>query len=338
MRAWQINPRFGLDNLRCVPIISHALKDHEVRVKIRACSLNYRDLLVAKGFYNPSQPLPLIPLSDGAGEVVEVGPQVHDLKIGDRVCGLFSQTWLQGRVFEGAQKTTLGSPLAGMLREEGVFNEQGLIKFPSYLNFEEASTLPCAALTAFNALAFEAQVKPGDIILLEGTGGVSIFALQFARALGCSTIMSSSQNSKLEKCKALGADHVINYREDPDWAQSVLKISNGRGVDTVLEVGGAKTFNQAVQATRRGGSVCVIGIVSGASGPIDLVPILMKQIRVLGVFVGSRAVFESMNRVLEHSAIHPVISKVFAFDQAPAAFAYLESGQHMGKVVITMSP
>ena len=338
MKVWQITKAFGLENLTKTTVESPRLGDDEVRVKIKACSLNFRDLMVAKGHYNPSQPLPFIPVSDGAGEVIEVGARVKNFKKGDRVCALFSQNWTHGRVFDLAQKSTLGSPLPGMLREEGIFHEQGLISFPSYLSFEEASTLPCAALTAFNALVYEACVKPGDLVLLEGTGGVSIFALQFAKALGCSTIISSAHNSKLEKCKALGATHVINYHENPEWSQEVLKISQGQGVDAVIEVGGAKSFNQAVQATRRGGTVCVIGIVSGASGPLDFVPILMKQIRVLGVFVGSRAIFESMNRVLEHSAIHPVISKVFAFDEAPEAFTYLESAQHLGKVVITMSP
>ena len=338
MKAWCISPNFGLANLKLVQREAGLLGDYEIRVKIKACSLNYRDLLVAKGIYNPTQALPLVPVSDGAGKIIEIGSKVTKFKIGDRVCALFSQNWEAGRVFDDAQKATLGSPLPGMLQEEGVFHERGLIKFPSYLSYEEASTLPCAALTAFNALACEASCKPGDIVLLEGTGGVSLFALQFAKILGCTTIITSSDNHKLARCKELGADYLINYCEDPDWHKTVLKLTNKQGADIAIEVGGAKTLNQAILATRRGGCLCLIGIVSGASGPVDLVPILMKQIRIFGVFVGAKTVFESMNRVLEHSAIHPVISKVFAFDQAPAAFSYLESGKHMGKVVIKMSP
>jgi NADPH:quinone reductase-like Zn-dependent oxidoreductase len=335
MKTWQLAKGFGLANLALVEESPRPLASHEVRVRIKACSLNYRDLLVIKGLYNPSQTLPFIPVSDGSGEVIEIGDQVRDFALGDRVCALFSQTWQRGRVFEGAQKSTLGSPLAGMLREEGVFSESGLIKFPTYLSFEEAATLPCAGVTAFNALVYEAQLKPGDLIVLEGTGGVSLFALQFAQALGCLTIITSAHSDKLKKCLALGATHIVNYQENPAWAQRVLEI-NKYGADAVIEVGGAQTFNQAIQATRRGGIICLIGIVSGTMAQVDLRPLLMKQIRVQGIFVGSRAVFESMNRVLEHSAIHPVISQVFAFEQAPAAFSYLESGQHMGKIVITM--
>jgi NADPH:quinone reductase-like Zn-dependent oxidoreductase len=337
MKAWNIAPEFGLSHLFLTDLPQVQLKDYQVRVKIKACSLNYRDLMVAKGLYNPAQPLPLIPVSDGAGEVIEVGVKVSDFKVGDHVCALFSQSWLYGRTCDHAQSSTLGSPLPGMLAEQGIFHEQGLIKFPSYLSFEEASSLPCAGVTAFNALSYEAQVRPGSWVFLEGTGGVSIFALQFAKALGCSVIISSSSNDKLAHAQALDADHIINYRDDPKWHESVLKLTNKKGVDAVIEVGGSQTINEAVKATKRGGVICVIGIVSGSSGPLDLIPVLMKQIRILGVFVGAKTVFESMNRVLEHTRIRPVISKVFNFADAPAAFKYLESAQHMGKVVININ-
>lgn len=337
MRVWQISESFGLDKLVMTEQPQAVLGPQQVRVRIRACSLNYRDLLVIKGLYNPHALLPLTPVSDGAGEIVEVGGMVSSFKVGDRVCALFSQSWQSGRVDEGAQKTTLGCPLPGVLAEEGIFHEDGLIKFPAHLSFEEASTLPCAGLTAFNALTSEAQLKPGNTVLLEGTGGVSIFALQFATALGVNTIITSRDNDKLARCQELGATHVINYREHALWSKKVLELSQGRGVDAVLEVSGAQTFNQAILALKRGGVMCLIGMLSGGSGPIDLIPILMKQIRIFGVFVGSKTIFESMNRVIEHSGIRPVISKIFDFEEPLGAFKYMESAQHFGKIVIKIN-
>jgi NADPH:quinone reductase-like Zn-dependent oxidoreductase len=336
MKAWQLFG-FSLDKLVLVELKEQSLGDDEVRVKVKACSLNYRDLLVCKGLYNKAQSLPLIPLSDGAGEVIEVGSLVKNFKPGDKVCALFSQKWIEGRVFAEAQKYTLGSPLPGMLREEAIFHESGLIKFPDYLSYEEASCLPCAALTAFNALSAEALVKPKDIVLLEGTGGVSLWALQFAKALGCIVIISSSCDDKLAYCKKLGADHVINYKKTPAWHEEVLALTQKKGVDLVLDIGGAHTFNQAMLATKKGGMICVIGMVSGALGTVDFRPLLMKQIRVSGIFVGSKALFQSMNRVLEHTKIKPVISKTIDFYSAVDAFHFLESARHIGKVVISLS-
>lgn len=336
MKAWQLAGGFGLEYLQQSEQSCRALGKDEVRVRIRACSLNYRDLLVINGHYNPHQALPLIPVSDGAGEVVEIGSDVRFVKIGQRVCATFSQNWDHGRVDDKAQRFTLGSPLPGMLAEEGVFKEQGLIAFPSFLSFVEASTLPCAAVTAFNALTHEADLKPGQSVLLEGTGGVSIFALQFAKALQLKTIAMSSSALKLERLRELGADHVIDYKAVSDWPHMVKEFTDGQGVDAVLDVGGKDSLNKAIASLKRGGAVCLIGILGGTEASIDIVAVLMRQLRLLGVFVGSKSVFLAMNRVIEHKKIKPVVNRVFTFDEAPAALAYLASGNHFGKVCIEM--
>lgn len=337
MRAWQVVQNFGIDNLRAIEIPQSPLTSHEVRVKIHACSLNYRDLMVIKGLYNPHQQLPFVPLSDGAGEVTEVGADVKSLKVGDRVCATFSQKWQSGTSSTEAMQHTLGSPLDGMLMESRVFFEEGLIKFPDYLTYEEAATLPCAAVTAFNAIAYQGNLKPEDVVLLEGTGGVSLFALQFAKTLGMKTIITSSSDDKLAKAKALGADFTINYKDDAEWQLAVLERTRGEGVDAVIEVGGKSTIGRAIASVRKGGVVCVIGILTGISEALDLRPILMNNIRLQGLFVGPKTIFEAMNRVLLHNKIHPVVDRVFPFSEAPAALTYLESAQHFGKVCIKMA-
>lgn len=337
MRAWQIVGAFGLNNLKMVDSSERKLQTNQVRVKIHACSLNYRDLMVAKGLYNPKQPLPLVPLSDGAGEVVEVSPEVTSIKVGDRVCATFSQKWCHGVATDETFANTLGSPLDGTLVETQVFSADGLIKFPEHLSYEEAATLPCAAVTAFNALAQQASLNPGDTVLLEGTGGVSLFALQFATALGLKSIIISSSDEKLERAKGLGASVGINYNKKSDWPAAVLDLTEGRGVDAVVEVGGAKTIGRAIKSVKRGGVISVIGILSGIEEPLDLRPILMNNVRIQGIFVGGKTVFEAMNRVVSHAKIKPVIDSCFAFNDAPKAFAHLESAQHFGKVVIKVA-
>ena len=334
MRAWKIVGNFGLANFKLMNIDTSPIKADEVRVALRACSLNYRDLMVAKGLYNPHQALPLIPLSDGAGEVVEIGADVQSLKIGDKVCPTFSQNWCHGIATNETFKATLGSPLDGTLAESCVFSEQGLIKFPEHLSFEEAATLPCAAVTAFNALAMQASLKPGDTVLIEGTGGVSLFALQFAKVFGLAAVVISSSNDKLKKAAAIHHCHTINYAENDNWPAAILDITNGQGVDAVVEVGGAKTINKAIASVKRGGQVSVIGILSGLREDIDLRPILMNNIRIQGIFVGAKTVFSAMNRVIEHGKIRPIIDRIFDFNDAPAAFSYLESAQHFGKICI----
>lgn len=334
MKAWQVVNDFGLLNLKVSDVHLRPLKSNEVRVKIRACSLNYRDLLVVKGLYNPRQTLPFIPVSDGAGEVIEIGSEVKHFKLYDRVCATFSQCWDNGRVGEEAQRATLGSPLPGMLAEEGIFNERGLVLMPPSLSFLQASTLPCAAVTAFNALTHEADLKPGDTVLLEGSGGVSVFALQFAKVLGLKTIMLSSSLQKINSLLELGADHVINYKSIEDWPSKVMELTGNYGVDAVLDVGGPDTLRKALRSLKKGGTALIIGILSGTKAELEITPILMRQLKLIGVFVGSKAVFLSMNRVIEHSNIKPVINKVFSFDDAKEAFDYLSSEQHLGKVCI----
>jgi NADPH:quinone reductase-like Zn-dependent oxidoreductase len=337
MRAWAIEKNFGLDHLKMVNVAEKPIKDDQVNVNIRACSLNFRDLMVVKGQYNPKQLLPLIPLSDGAGDVVEIGKNVTKFKVGDKVCTTFSQKWCHGVASSEAFLNTLGSPLDGTLRESSVFREDGLIKFPKHLSYEEAATLPCAGVTAFNAIAFQSKLKPGDTVLLEGTGGVSIFALQFAKAFGLKSIVISSSDEKLKQAKQMSATHGINYLKIEDWPQAILELTDGLGVDAVVEVGGAKTLSKAIRSVKKGGVVCVIGILSGSKEPLDLRPILMNNIRLQGIFVGAKTVFDAMNRVICHANIHPIVDRIFDFDEAKKAFYHLESAQHFGKVSIKIS-
>lgn len=337
MRAWQLVDGFGIDNLKLVDVAFASLTSTQVRVKIHACSLNYRDLMVVRGQYNPKQTLPLIPLSDGAGEVVEIGSAVTDFKLGDRVCATFSQKWCHGVATKEAYQNTLGSPLAGMLSESRVCDQTGLIKFPDYLSYEEASTLPCAGVTAFNAIAYQSGLKALDTVLIEGTGGVSLFALQFSKAFGINCIVLSSSHEKLAKAKSIGAHQGINYKDVADWSAAVLDLTAGLGVDAVVEVGGAKTLSRAIASVKKGGVVCVIGVLTGAEEALNLRPILMNNLRLQGIFVGAKSVFVAMNRVLAHAKIHPIIDSIFDFADARKAFYYLESAQHFGKVCIKVS-
>jgi NADPH:quinone reductase-like Zn-dependent oxidoreductase len=308
------------------------LLPHQVRLKMRAWSLNYRDLLVARGLYNPNFPLPNVPVSDGAGEVVDVGAQVRGWKKGDRVVASFFQTWLEGRLRPEHHLQALGGNCPGLLAEEVVLDEDGLVATPDYLSDAEAACLPCAALTAWNALVEQAQVRPGDLVVVQGSGGVSLFALQIARAMGAEVLATSKDDAKLERMGHLGAHHWVNYRENPEWSQVVHQVSGG--ADLVVELGGASTLEQSLQAVASGGVVSLIGILGGVQAPLDLFAALTKQVRLQGVFVGSRHMFENMNRFLRLHQLRPVIDKSFDFDQASAALAYLESSQHFGKIVI----
>ncbi len=333
MKSYQLSA-FGLENLKIANSDDRALLPNEVRVELKACSLNYRDLMVIRGQYNPNLKMPLTPCSDGSGVVLEVGSLVREFRPGDRVCATFSQNWLSGHASLESAKSTLGSPLDGTLREQGIFLEHGLVKFPDFLSFEEAAMLPCAGLTAFSALVNQVTLNPGATVLIEGTGGVAIFALQFAKALSLKTIVTSSSDAKLEKAKSLGATHVINYQKNEDWSKEARRLTNGDGVDMVIEVGGGATLGKGIHALKRGGVSCIIGVLSGSTCDFDLRPILMNEIRLQGVFVGSRELFLAMNRVVEHAKIKPVIDRVFAFDEAVEALKYFETAQHFGKVCI----
>jgi NADPH:quinone reductase-like Zn-dependent oxidoreductase len=290
---------------------------------------------MVRGHYDPRQPLPLIPCSDGVGEVVALGEGVTRVQVGDRVCPIFAQAWRSGEPTPEKLRSTLGGPLDGTLCEEMVVSENSVAKVPSHLDDCEAATLPCAAVTAWSALVTLGQIKPGDTVLVQGTGGVSIFALQFAKLMGASVIATSSSDDKLERLKKLGADELINYKQVPDWGKAVRKYTQ-HGVDHIIEVGGANTLQQSLKAIRTGGHISLIGVLSGVNSNINILPILMQQIRIQGVLVGHRESFEAMNRAIEQHQLRPVIDKIFAWQKSDEAFQHLASGQHFGKVCIAI--
>jgi NADPH:quinone reductase-like Zn-dependent oxidoreductase len=336
MRAFEIRDYEGIDRLSLVerPEPRPGLK--EVLVKVRAASLNYRDLLIIRGLYSRNLPLPLIPLSDCAGEVVATGGGVSRVKPGDRVAGIFMQAWISGGATEDKARSALGGAIDGVLAEEVVFSEEGVVPLPEHLSFEEAATLPCAGVTAWHAV-IEQGVKPGQTVLVLGTGGVSLFALQFATTAGARVIVTSSSDEKLARAFAMGASEGINYRATPDWEKRVREITGGRGVDCVVEVGGSGTLARSLKAVRMGGLISLIGVLTGGAGEVNPMPAIMKAVRLQGIFVGSREMFESMNRAIEAHRFRPVVDRVFPFEEAREAYRYLESGAHFGKVVLRVS-
>ncbi len=332
--------QFGVDHLERVELPMLQVAAGMVLIKVHAVSLNYRDLMMVKGFYNPKMTLPRIPCSDGAGEVVAIGEGVSRVQVGDRVCGIFMQRWLDGPLTAEKSKAALGGDVDGMLAEYVLLDQDGVVRFPEHLSYEEAATLPCAGVTAWNALHHAGEpahaALPGETIVIQGTGGVSIFALQFAKLLGAKVIGTSSSEEKLSRALALGLDAGCNYKERPDWSGWVSEVTGGRGADRIIEVGGAGTFGQSLRAARVGGTVAQIGILSGAatSEPLALTPILHKQLRVQGIYVGSRAMFEEMNAAIAKGGLHPIIDRVFGFDQVRDAFLHMQSASHFGKIVI----
>ena len=331
MRAWTI-PAFGLDNLQLVERPDPEPGPGQVVVAVRAVSLNYRDLLIAKGLYNPRMPLPRTPCSDAAGEVVAVGPGVTRVAVGDRVCGAFHQDWLTGPLTDSVSRSSLGGDRDGVLAERVAFPETGVVHFPAHLRYEEAATLPCAAVTAWNALA-EGGLRAGDTVLLQGTGGVSMFALQIARLFGARVLITSGSDEKLARALDLGAAAGVNYRTTPDWDKWVKSQTNGAGVDHIVEVGGAGTLERSFKAVRTGGHIALIGVLAGV-GTVNPMPVLMRALTVRGIFVGSRAMFEDMNRAFALHQTRPVLDYLFNFGDYPKALGYLESGAHFGKVII----
>jgi NADPH:quinone reductase-like Zn-dependent oxidoreductase len=304
-------------------------------VRVRACSLNFRDLLVARGSYGRAVKAPLIPLSDGAGEVTAVGEGVTRVKPGDRVCGAFFQRWIEGELDDGKATSAMGGGINGMLSEKVCLSAEGLVRAPSHLSFEEAATLPCAALTAWNALFRSGRLRPGESVLVQGSGGVSVFALQFANMAGARVIATSSSDVKLERLKAMGAEAGVNYKTTPDWDKSARAFTHGMGVDHVVEVGGAGTLPISFKAVRRAGHIALIGVLAGA-GEVDPRSIFLKSIRLQGIYVGSREMFEDMNRAIESSGMRPVIDRLFDLEQTADAMRYMESGSHLGKVCIRL--
>ncbi len=334
MKAYEIQDGFGLDNLRVAERPIPVPGPHQVLVRLRAASLNYRDLMTVEGAYNPRQPLPLIPCSDGAGEVASVGGEVEGYSEGDRVMGAFAQEWFCAEATPAALHSTLGGPLDGTLAQYVLLGDSGTVRIPEPLTFEEAACLPCAGVTAWNALMEGKPVRPGDTVLLLGTGGVSLFALKFATMAGARVIITSSSDEKLERAGKLGAWEGINYRKNPDWDKKVLALTGKRGVDRVVEVGGAETMVRSLKTLCPGGVVALIGVLSGVSLNVPATLILMKGITIRGIFVGSRAIFKSMNRAVALHQLKPVVDRVFPFDEAPEAFRLMKKGSHFGKIVI----
>lgn len=329
-------PAFGIDKLALTQKELPALRPHQVLVELHAGSLNYRDLLVAKGIYNPAMELPRVLGSDAAGVVTAVGDGVTKFKRGDRVCSLFFQDWTDGEILASTGKSALGGPIDGVFSTAHIFTERGLIHAPAHMRFEEAATLPCAALTAWNALVEKGKLRAGETVLVLGTGGVSLFALQIAKMHGARVILTSSSDEKLARGRVLGADETINYRTHPDWETEVFRLTNKRGVDHVVEVGGNGTLARSLRAVRTSGQVHLIGVLSGGGSEVDVRSIFARSIYVNGVYVGSHAMFERMNAAFEQAKLKPVIDRVFPLAEGRAAFAHLESGSHFGKVVLKL--
>src|SRR5271156_2507548 len=327
---------FSLDQLALTERPTPEPGAGEVLVRLRAVSLNYRDLLVVQGKYNPRMKLPRVPVSDGAGEVAVVGEGVTAWKAGDRVVIPFMPGWREGPLSAAAVATALGGDVDGLLRELAVIPASALLPMPPHLSFEQAATLPCAGVTAWNGLFVAGNLQPGQTLLLQGTGGVSLFGLQFGKLAGATIILISSSDDKLKRARAMGAHHTINYRTEPEWAKRVLEITNGRGVDLTLEVGGAGTLPKTLRATGYAGHVSLIGVLSGIAGEIQIGHILHKALTVRGIYVGSRTMFKAMNDAITQHRLEPVIDRVFSFDESPDAFRHLESAQHFGKIVIRM--
>jgi NADPH:quinone reductase-like Zn-dependent oxidoreductase len=325
---------FGLDNLLPREREEPRPTGREVVVKFHAASLNYRDVLFFSGVYKPTAKFPVVPLSDGAGEVVAVGENVERWKVGDRVCPIFMQGWQEGTLTQEKARTSLGGgDLDGVLREFGAFDQDGLVRIPDHLSFEQAATLPCAAVTAWNALIEFGRLKAGETVLTLGTGGVSIFAVQFARMHGARVIATSSSDEKIARLREMGVEETINYQQIPKWDREVLRYTAGVGVDHIVEVGGAGTLPQSLKAVRLAGQIAIIGVLSEGHG-LDPGRVLMKSVLLKGILVGSRQMFEDMNRAIELHRLQPLVDKVFPVDSVREALQFMESGSHVGKIVL----
>jgi NADPH:quinone reductase-like Zn-dependent oxidoreductase len=331
MRVWQI-PSFGIDSLELVDRPTPQPAPGEVLVKIHAVSLNYRDLMMVKGLYNPKLRLPRVPCSDGAGEVIAIGEGVTSWKPSDRVCGIFMQNWIDGPPTPAKIKGALGGDIDGMLAECVLLNEAGLVRVPDHLSFEEAAALPCAGVTAWNALA-AGNVQPNSTVFIQGTGGVSIFALQFARLKGARVLGISSSDAKLQRACPLGLDKGLDYGETSEWDRWVLEQTNGEGVDLVVEVGGVGTLPRSLRAIKMCGVIAQVGVLSGPSEPVPIPMILHKQARIQGIYVGSRRHFEEMNKAISAAKLKPIFES-HPWTEAQNVFREMESATHFGKLVL----
>jgi len=337
MRALEVAAPWGLDALKVVEAPDPAPGHGEVLVRMKAVSLNYRDLLMVNGMYSRGSATAggtITPFSDGCGVVEAVGPGVTRVAVGDRVATLFFQNWISGRPTLEKLGSALGFPIPGAGRELAVFTQDGVSKVPEFLTDQQVATLPCAALTAWRGLFEDARLEPGDTVVLQGTGGVSIFGLQFAHAAGYRTVITSSSDEKLARAKALAADHLVNYRTTEDWAKAVREATYGVGADFVMEVGGAGTMQQSLRAVRIGGHIAVIGVVAGGTEGVHPGVLIGNSARLQGLSVGSREMFEAMCRAIELHRIEPVVDKVFAWTDAADAFRAMQGGEHFGKIVL----
>jgi len=334
-KAARLTAGFSIDAISIDEVAVSAPGAGEVLVHLKAGSLNYRDLMTVKGVYDPKLPRPRVLGSDASGEVAAVGQGVTAFKPGDRVAGSFFQDWIRGPFQRRYAPSALGGGVDGTFTTARIFREDALVALPPHLTFEEGATLPCAAVTAWQALVSRARIKAGDTVLVLGTGGVSIFGLQLARAHGARVIVTSSSDEKLSRAKALGADETINYIKTPEWDGEVLARTGGEGVDIVLETGGAGTLPRSLRAVRPGGHVAIIGVLTGIEQPVNIRYILQGLLNVQGIYVGSAEMFAEMNRAIAATRLKPVIDKTFPLEQIGEALRYLESAGHFGKIVLT---
>ncbi|ABC80520.1 zinc-dependent alcohol dehydrogenase family protein [Anaeromyxobacter dehalogenans] len=334
MKAWIIDGKFGLDALRVAERETPRPRAGEVLVRVRAASLNSRDLGVVEGFYFPAQPLPLTPGSDAAGEVAAVGEGVTRVRPGDRVALTFQQAWISGRPDPAAlHASTLGGPREGVLAEYALADAEGVVRYPEHLTFAEASTLPIAGVTAWQALFTEAQVGPGSVVVVQGTGGVAAFAIQLARVAGARVIITSRSAAKLERARALGAHDGIDTGVEPAWDERVLALTGGTGADVVVDVAGGD-LRRSVNALRWGGQVSLVGLLGGATARLEVVPSLLRRARIQAISVGSREMFEALNRLVALHRLRPAIARTYPFERANEAIAALRAGDHVGKLVV----
>jgi NADPH:quinone reductase-like Zn-dependent oxidoreductase len=338
MRALELTDGFGLEHLKVVERPEPTAGPGEVLVRMKAVSLNFRDLLMVGGAYSrAAATLPITPFSDGCGVVEAVGEGVTRVKVGDRVSTLFFQNWTGGRATLESQMSSLGQPIPGAGRELAVFSQHGVSKVPDFLTDHQVATLPCAALTAWRSMFRDAELQAGDAVVLQGTGGVSIFGLQFAKAAGFRTIITSSSDEKLERARALGATHTHNYKADAEWSKTVRAATAGRGADFVMEVGGAKTLQESLKSVRIGGHISIIGVLSGPAEPLQIGWLIATSARLQGVSVGSREMFEDMCRAIELHRIEPIVDKVFPMAETVKAFEAMQAGEHFGKIVVDLT-
>ena len=333
MKVFEIQ-EFGIDQLALVEREKPVPGPSQALVRMLAASLNYRDYMMVGGTYNPRLKRPVVPLSDGVGVVEEVGSAVTRVKKGDRVAASFFQKWIEGPPSKEKVQSALGGGINGVACEYAVFSEEGLVPAPASLSDEEVASLPCAAVTAWHALFGYAGNVPGDTVLLQGTGGVSIFALQFAVLAGLRTIITSSSDEKLALAKKLGAHETINYKTTPNWDEAARKLTGGEGVDHVIEVGGSGTLARSMKALRIHGAISVIGVLGGADAAITPVSLLANSTRIQGIFVGSRSMFEQMNRAIELHKLKPVVDQTFEWTYLKEALRYMESQRHFGKICL----